>query len=164
MSYSQELKSSRKGPGGGIWLQSRKGRASLVAQMVKNLPAMPETWVWALGWEDLLEEGMATCSRFLPGKSRGQRSLMHYSPWGRKESDTTEQLSKLGSESDDISSKLGDGSFREVGERIVWTLQWNARTFTASSRSSEIEGRMGKKRVTISHGYSTLVLPRWCQW
>ena len=77
----------------------------------------------SLGWEDLLEEGTATCSRFLPGKSRGQRSLMHYSPWGHKESDTTEQLSKLGSESDDISSKLRDGSFREVGERIVWTLQ-----------------------------------------
>ena len=37
-------------------------RASLVAQMVKNLPAMGETWVQSLGWEDLLEEGMATHS------------------------------------------------------------------------------------------------------
>ena len=35
-------------------------RASLVAQMVKNLPAMRETWVPSLGWEDPLEEGMAT--------------------------------------------------------------------------------------------------------
>ena len=34
--------------------------ASLVAQMVKNLPAMWETWVQSLGWEDSLEEGMAT--------------------------------------------------------------------------------------------------------
>ena len=34
-------------------------RASLVAQMVKNLPAMRETWVQPLGWEDLLEEGLA---------------------------------------------------------------------------------------------------------
>ena len=33
---------------------------SLVAQMVKNLPAMWETWVWSLVWEDALEEGMAT--------------------------------------------------------------------------------------------------------
>ena len=33
---------------------------SLVAQMVKNLPAMRETWVRSLGWEDALEEGMAT--------------------------------------------------------------------------------------------------------
>ena len=35
-------------------------RASLVAQMVKNLPAMHETWVWSLGGEDSQEEGMAT--------------------------------------------------------------------------------------------------------
>ena len=35
-------------------------RASLVAQMVKNLPAMQETRVQALGWEDPLEKGMAT--------------------------------------------------------------------------------------------------------
>ena len=34
--------------------------ASLVDQMVKNLPAMRETWVWSLDWEDLLEQGMAT--------------------------------------------------------------------------------------------------------
>ena len=34
--------------------------ASLVAQMVKNLPAMQETWVRSLGWEDFLEKGMAT--------------------------------------------------------------------------------------------------------
>ena len=33
---------------------------SLVAQMVKNLPAMQEIWVWFLGWEDPLEKGMAT--------------------------------------------------------------------------------------------------------
>ena len=40
-------------------------RASLVAQMVKNLPAMQETWVQSLGWEDPFEEGMATHSSFL---------------------------------------------------------------------------------------------------
>ena len=39
--------------------------ASLVAQMVKNLPAMRETWVWSLGWEDALEESMATHSSIL---------------------------------------------------------------------------------------------------
>ena len=36
--------------------------ASLVAQMVKNPPAMQETWVQSLGWEDPLEKGMATHS------------------------------------------------------------------------------------------------------
>ena len=40
-------------------------RASLVAQMVKNLPAMLETWVRSLGWEDPLEKGMATHSSIL---------------------------------------------------------------------------------------------------
>ena len=36
--------------------------ASLVTQMVKNPPAMQETWVWTLGWEDPLEKGVATHS------------------------------------------------------------------------------------------------------
>ena len=36
--------------------------ASLVAQMVKNLPAMQDTWICSLGWENPLEEGMATHS------------------------------------------------------------------------------------------------------
>ena len=35
-------------------------RASLMAQMVKNLPAIREAWVWSLGQEDLLEKGMET--------------------------------------------------------------------------------------------------------
>ena len=39
--------------------------ASLVTQTVKNLPAMPETWIWSLGREDPLEEGMATHSSIL---------------------------------------------------------------------------------------------------
>ena len=39
--------------------------SSLVAQMVKNLPAMQETWVQPLGWEDPLEKGMATHSSIL---------------------------------------------------------------------------------------------------
>ena len=39
--------------------------ASLVAQMVKNPPAIWETWVWSLGWEDPLEKGMATHSSIL---------------------------------------------------------------------------------------------------
>ena len=90
-----------------------------MAQLVKNLPAMQETWVRFLGWEDPLEKGKAaqTVKRLptmqeagfnpwvgkipwrrkwqptpvpLPGKSHGQRSLVGYSPWGHKESDTTE--------------------------------------------------------------------------
>ena len=72
--------------------------ASLVAQLVKNPPAMWETWVRSLGWEDPLEKGQANHSSgrrqwhptpvLLPGKSHGQRSLVGWNPWGRKESDT----------------------------------------------------------------------------
>ena len=47
----------------GYWLQY--SWVSLVAQIVKNPPAMRETWVWSLGWEDPLEEGMATHSSIL---------------------------------------------------------------------------------------------------
>ena len=39
--------------------------ASLVAQLIKNLPAMRETWVRSLGWEDPLEKGMVTHSSIL---------------------------------------------------------------------------------------------------
>ena len=68
-------------------------RAPLVAQLVKNLPATWETWVQLLGWEDPLEEEMATTPVFLPGESHRQRSLVVHSPWGCKELDTTERLS-----------------------------------------------------------------------
>ena len=40
-------------------------RASLVAQTVKNPPTVQETWVRSLGWEDLLEKGMATHSSII---------------------------------------------------------------------------------------------------
>ena len=39
-------------------------QASLVAQLVKNLPAVQETWVQSLGWEDPLEKGKATRSQY----------------------------------------------------------------------------------------------------
>ena len=41
-------------------MQTEALRPSLIAQLVKNLPAMQETWVPPLGWEDPLEKGMAT--------------------------------------------------------------------------------------------------------
>ena len=49
------------------WLYFERGPldASLVVQMVKNLPAMLETWLWSLGWEDLLEKGTVTNSSIL---------------------------------------------------------------------------------------------------
>ena len=61
--------------------------------MVKNLSATQEaqeTQVQSLGWEDPLEEEMATIPVFLPGESCEQRSLVGYSPWSLKQVDTTE--------------------------------------------------------------------------
>ena len=63
--------------------------ASLVAQLVKNLPAMRETWVRSLGCEDPLEKGKITHSSILAWRI----SWTIYSPWGCKASDMTEQLS-----------------------------------------------------------------------
>ena len=61
----------------------------MVAQTVKNQPAMQETWVRSLGWEDPLEKEWQPIPAFLPGEVHEQRSLVVCSPWGRKESDTT---------------------------------------------------------------------------
>ena len=66
--------------------------ASLVAQSVKHLRPMWETQDRSLGWEDPLEKEYSSTPVLLPGKSHGLRSLVGYSPWGRKESDTTERL------------------------------------------------------------------------
>ena len=59
----------------------------------KNPQAMQETQemqVLSLTWENALEEASEPTPVFLPGKSHGQRGLVGYSPWGHKESDTTE--------------------------------------------------------------------------
>ena len=66
-------------------------RASLVAQMIKNLPAVQEIWVQSLGQEDLLEKGSATHSSILAWRiPMDRRAWLANSPWGHKESDTTE--------------------------------------------------------------------------
>ena len=51
-----------RSPGEGTGYPLQYSLASLVAQTVKNLPAVPEIWVWSLGWKDPLEEDMATHS------------------------------------------------------------------------------------------------------
>ena len=56
---------SGRSAGEGISYPLQDSWASLVAQLVKNLPAVRETWVRSLGWEDLLEKGKATHSSIL---------------------------------------------------------------------------------------------------
>ena len=63
----------------------------LVAQLVTNPPAMWETWVRSLGWEDSLEKEMATHSSTLALKIPSMEELgAGYYPWGHKESGMTE--------------------------------------------------------------------------
>ena len=61
-----------------------------MAQMVKNLPTMQETRVLSLIKKIPWRREWLPTPVFLPGESHGQRSLVGYSPWGHKESDTTE--------------------------------------------------------------------------
>ena len=66
---------------------------SLAAQMVKRLPAMQETQVRSPGWEDSPGEGNGNPLQYsCLENSMDGRSLVGYSPWGRKESDMTERL------------------------------------------------------------------------
>ena len=68
--------------GEGIGYPLQYSWASLVAQTVKNPPAVRDTWVRSLGWEDPLEEGMATHSSI--GDPHGERSLASCSLWSRR--------------------------------------------------------------------------------
>ena len=74
---------SGRSPGEGIGYPLQYLWASLVAQLVKNLPAMRETWVRSLGWEDPLGKGRATHSSILAWRI----------PWTVQQLDMTEQLS-----------------------------------------------------------------------
>ena len=56
-----------------------------MVQTVKNLPAVQETQVQSLGWEDPLGKGIATYSSFLAWKIPLPEELAGYSPWGCKE-------------------------------------------------------------------------------
>ena len=89
--------------------------------MIKNLPTNAVQSMG--GCENHLEKGMQPTSVFLPGKSHRQKSLVGYSPWGHKESNTTEQLSTaVGSMSEELLGRTFPNSFSreflmEGGER-----------------------------------------------
>ena len=68
---------------GVIWPQTKEW-ASLVSQMVKNLPAMQETQVQSLGQEDPLEKGIAAHSNILAWEIPWTEALVGYSPWVAK--------------------------------------------------------------------------------
>ena len=81
-----------------VWVCVCVLRASLMAQTVQNLPAMRETRVRHLGWEDPLEKEMAAHSSILAWRMdgqvlcHGQRTLVGYTAQGRRELDMTEHI------------------------------------------------------------------------
>ena len=80
---------SGRSAGEGIGYPLQYSWPSLMAQLVNNLPAMGETWVPSVGWDDFLEKGKAIPTPvFWPGEFHGQ-----YRPWGHKESEANQQRS-----------------------------------------------------------------------
>ena len=82
-----------RAPGEGISYPLQYSWASLAAQTVKNLSAMWATWVKSLGWENSMEEGMATHSRILARRIPMDREVWWVTVFVISESDTTERLS-----------------------------------------------------------------------
>ena len=75
---------SGRSAGEGIGYRLQYSWSSFVTQLMKNPPAMRETWVLSLGWKDLLEKGKATHSHILAWRIHGL-----YTSWGHKELDVT---------------------------------------------------------------------------
>ena len=83
---------SGRSTGEGIGYPFQYSWVSLVAQLVKNLSAMQETWIWFLGQEDPLEKGMVTHSSTLAWRIPWTEEPGELSLWGHEESDIAEQL------------------------------------------------------------------------
>ena len=94
--------------------------------MVKNLPAMQETWFnprvgkipWRRKWQPT--------PVFLPGESRGQRRLMGYSPWGHEESDMTEMTQHT--------REKGMATHSSI---LAWRIPWTEETDGLQSMRSQ---------------------------
>ena len=105
---------------------------SLVAHLLKSPPAVQETWVWSLGWEYPLEKEMAIHSSILAWRIPWT-SLVGYSPWGHKESDTTKWLTFTfsythgfpdGSDGIGSTRNMGNSGFDPWFGKIPWRRAW----------------------------------------
>ena len=104
------------------------------AQSIKNPPAVQEIQVQSLGWKDPLEKEWQPTPGFLPGELHGQESLVGYSSWGPKESDTTEHLNHHRENRVGFAFKLRDSepSFYTyhpaISGQTCWEIRQNSRT------------------------------------
>ena len=132
--------------------------ASLLAQLVKNLPATQETWIRSLGWEDSPGGGHGNplqCSCL--ENPHEQRSLADYSPWNCKESDTTEWLSTA-------QHKAHSGcSITGVSKRIhVWRERpWCTEEECHSRGGLLLQRCEGWSRMCFCQ--HSIITSRWCQ-
>ena len=93
-------------------------QASLVVQRIKRLPAMQETWVQSLGWEDPLEKEMATHSSIRAWRiPRTEERLVDYSPWGHRDSDTASPAEASDSHSHFTGKKIGAQRMKVTSSR-----------------------------------------------
>ena len=98
-----------------------------MAQQVKYLHAMKETWVQSPGWEDPLEEDIATHSSILAGKIPRTEKPGGYGPWGLKESDITEATNHTASHREFRKDILRNGylDMNEDAESRKWQVSWH---------------------------------------
>ena len=87
---SSLISGSGRSAGEGIGYPLQYSWFSLVAQLVKNLPAMLETWVRSLGWDDPLEEGKKTHFSIVTWRIPWTEEPGKQNPWGHKDLDMTE--------------------------------------------------------------------------
>ena len=112
--------------------------------MVKNLPAMRETWVWSWVGKILWRRGWPPTPVFLPGESHGSRSLAGYSPWSCKESDMTERI------------LLSDTDVRSIGRHQSQCLEnylWRCSIYTLSASGQSLV-------ITIKCEWTTRLLEK----
>ena len=133
--------------------------------MVKNLPAMWETRVGSLGWEDPLEKRMATTPVFLPGESHRLRSRMGYGPWGHKESDRTERPSHTvlqGRVYITVNSNWQEETWRNRQENEITTFVYSPKCLTWIRSSVELDGGKHRPPGTPCPSHQTVQEKRGC--
>ena len=111
-----------RSPGEGIYYPLQYSWASLVGQTVKNLPAMLETWVLSLGWEEPLEEGIATHSSILAWRIPMDRGAWQATVHGTAKSKT----------------QLSDFHFLSL---LCYNFSWNPSLYSIPSFSGPVNFR-----------------------